>query len=195
PEELLTDLGGITKLGPAERQRIETKARQQAPRFRCLYELWDGSGQLRDLPHGIEEFFGLKPLHWQSKQGPEQEEEKEKEKKKEKETKTETETETEKQRQKDPRLAEIDKWIQGQTVLSANTAQKLRDLVFKAVDDFIDWDDIGLARSQFVGAAFDFRAGSVYFDKQATSRVAHNVSITIPADWKNKDECFRTVMA
>jgi len=64
----------------------------------------------------------------------------------------------------DDRLRELQEWQEKGSTLSTTTAQALRELVFVAIEDFIDWDDVGLAKS-VVSGRMDrvFKAGQIGF--------------------------------
>ena len=80
----------------------------------------------------------------------------------------------------------IETWTRG-AGLDENIARKLRDLLFPAIVEAIDWDMLGLARADFVGkAGHIFQQTSISFERQNTKAPAHlQLKLTIVADAKS----------
>ena len=70
PPELLTSLGGVQKLGPAEQNRLRNVDPVNFERRRALLELWDGDGQVKNLPANLQTAFGLDMLRLETQPTP-----------------------------------------------------------------------------------------------------------------------------
>jgi hypothetical protein len=189
PRTLLDDLGGIQKLGPAEQNKLRVGNATDLSRRMALLELWDGTGQARNLPIAVHEAFAIPVLNLlQGEQPnrpvrpPEREQEK-------RGTRPQPQPEA---------SNELRDWYNGHRTLSADTAGKLRTLLFKAIDEAIDWDSEGLAVRAFratSGASKPFVPTSLYFHNQATHPTRALVQLTIPSDWDDEEDRARTVLA
>ena len=95
----------------------------------------------------------------------------------------------------DVRLHELQEWHEGRARLSSSTAQALRDVVFSAVAEFIDWDDVGLARALICGRGGLFKPGQISFQQQATQQSMSAIRLQIPSKWEDEGERMRTTLA
>jgi hypothetical protein len=94
------------------------------------------------------------------------------------------------------RVKELRDWHEERLKLSSATAQLLRDHVHAALADFIDWDEVGLAKSSTVSKKSGlFKAGQISFQNQATQRSDAQISLLIPANWNDEAERIRTTLA
>lgn len=185
PKRLLDGLGGVKGFSPAEQRKLEDADPGNWQRRRTLLQLWDSSSDVRNLSEGIHSAFNL-PLLKSLSEKPSPPKEPDRGPSPPKPLTASP---------LDLRLSELEKWDRGQTKLSAKTAQDLRDCIFSALRDFIDWDDAGLERSEFFGPTSIFRPAGIYFLNQSTNPVHVAVSISIPTNWENKNERFCAVMA
>jgi hypothetical protein len=188
PASLLADLGGGS-MNLAQQQRMQRDDPVHWVRRLALLELWGGGGEIRNLSPALHEAFDLPPL-------------------------AHAETTHDLQPQKplvgrslepavsveDERLRELQQWKEERVKLSTGTAQALRELVFAALEEFIDWDDVGLAKSAFfgrrsAGRIVVFRSGDVGFHNQATNFLPGRYQLRIPATWADEAERSRVTMA
>ena len=184
--ELLEKLGGIQGFPPAERHKLEVADPTGWERRLALIQLWDGGAQAKNLPRDIQDAFGLSPAPLaEAAAGPSQAAQ----------PSALRPSPQPQGRASDARVTELANWDNGRTRLSQATANALRPLLFKAIDDAIDWDAEGLAQADFRGPANAFQGGSLFFLNQANARANNLVSITIPHNWDDKEERHQTVMA
>jgi hypothetical protein len=181
PISLLKDLGGLKRFPPDEQQKIKERDPEHTNQRLALISLWGGASKAVNLEDGIQTAFGLTQIDLEKL-----------------ETKDKLVVEptdggdTILEPPKPVELefvAELSNWANGEK-LSAKTAQNLRELLFAALREFIDWDMIGCPRSVYVGVGKSFRGDSVYLYNQTTKRAPSAVSLQIPADWD--DDKLRT---
>ncbi len=181
PMSLLKDLGGLKGFPPDEQQKIKERDPEHSNQRIALISLWGGASRAVNLEEGIQTAFGLTKIDLEKLET------------KEKpivkptgggiiiiEPQKPVELEF---------VAELSNWANGEK-LSAKTTQNLRELIFTALRDFIDWDTIGCPRSVYVGVGKPFRGDSVYLYNQTTNRAPTAVSLQIPAVWD--DDKLRT---
>jgi hypothetical protein len=189
--KLLSDLGG-RRMEPTMLAELKRADPQQWERRAALLELWGDAHEVRNLAAGIHEAFDLALLRGVG-QLTDSDLSKEKEKAKGKEKGKESEGGE--VALADPQLAEIQAWNERGVQLSTNTAQMLRELVFAALREFIDWDSVGLAKGPFFGSTGVFRSRHISFLKQATQAVSGPILLQIPRAWNDEGERLRTTIA
>jgi hypothetical protein len=172
---LLASFGG-SKLSAVTHKEIETRDPAHAPRRKVFVELWGGR-QITDLDPGVHAAFRLPPLGVK--------------------------------RPKPPgpvlpgpvppgptparppvggvpaalvdKLARLDSWGNG-AELDQYLARELREFVYEAVYNHVDWDAELLVRSAFAGTGKPFKNTSVQFRNQATQAAAVLVRLVIPGE-------------
>jgi energy-coupling factor transporter ATP-binding protein EcfA2 len=176
PPKLLERLGGVKNLGLPEETALEARSQQSAGRWKAFLEIYDGTGKILNLPEALRTAFGVPEIPSavalvQVPLAP-------------------SNTETTDQSSKNsphptasPDDLAIETWIRGRG-LDETVANRLRDLLFRAISDFIDWDMLGLARSEFSGRTTGaFRQVSISFERQNTKPHAYlQVNLQISAD-------------
>ena len=167
---LLDKLGGVRALPLSAETELKRKNPHIAGRWMALLELYDGTGQVKNLPEPLREAFSIptipdavQPASSDSALSPQLVQA----------VSAEVAISAED-------LA-IQAWIRGGG-LDATVAQKLRELVYAAVVEAIDWDMLGLSRTFFAGAgkAFQQRT-SISFVRQNT-KVANYAQVRLEVD-------------
>jgi hypothetical protein len=182
PNRLLADLGGRT-MPASEEARLRREDPQSWQRRIALLELWGAKQEVGNLSPDLHEAFNLPLLRGVDP-----------------DTKYEQEeplVRPDPQRV-DLRFKELQEWREGRAKLKASTAQDLRDLVFAALEDFVAWDDVGIARSTLFGKSGRrglFNARDIAFQNQATQAAAGLVRLVIPANWEDEAVRLRTALA
>jgi hypothetical protein len=180
PASLLDKLGGYRALDAAARRRLRSVAGGEEGRLGALLELWDGSGHLVNLPATLLEAFGAPaiPDDQEARQG-----------------EAVTGEDDGHPRPKEPTVdqrtreeKELEVWAKGGGLDKA--PDKLRPLLFEAIADSIDWDDLGLERSTFCGTeeARPFRRRSITFTRQGTKSLNSLVMLEIPGATATSEE-------
>lgn len=170
PLRLLDKLGGVRALPLAAETELKRKNPHAAGRWMALLEIYDGTGQVRNLAEPLRDAFtvpGIPDAGEAAAPGaavPPQPVQT---------VKAEATASAED-------LA-IQAWIRGGG-LDATVAQKLRELVYAAVVEAIDWDMLGLSRTYFAGQgrAFQQRT-SISFVRQNT-KVASYAQVRLEVD-------------
>jgi hypothetical protein len=186
PPQLLVGLGG--KQMPATQQsRLKRDDPQNWERRVSVLELWGGTHEVSNLGNWLHTAFDLPTLTGAEKLAGEQHQS----------GSARIERDAgERHDSPDPKLAEIQHWYEGRVKLSSSTAQILRDAVFAAIEEFIDWDDFGLARSVVCGRkAGMFKPGQISFQEQATKQGTSAIRLEIPSNWHDDAERLRTTLA
>ena len=181
---ILAGLGGVQGFPPAEQRKLEVADQGGWQRRLALLQLWDGEPLAKNLPDDLQGAFGLDridllPTPTADSSTP----------------KPPTLTPGHASAQIDPRVQELTDWNNDQTSLSQRVTAAIRPVLFRAIDEAIDWDAQGLAQTDFRGPTQAFRPASLYFEKQTTTRMSNLVSLTIPANWDDRAERYQTVMA
>lgn len=185
PSSLLGKLGGHRTLDAASRRELRRLAGGEEGRLGTLLELWDGSGHLVNLPAPLLEAFGAPAIPDAG----------------------EAVADTDAQDfggamvvepvidQRSREEKELEAWAKGGGLDKA--VDKLRPLLFDAIADAIDWDDIGLERSRFCGTegARPFRRRSITFTRQGTKGIASLVMLEIPGTAANAAEFDKVAIA
>lgn len=184
---LLADLGGVQGFSPAETRKLEMADPVGWERRRALIQLWEGAGTAKNLPEALQGAFGLETIKLgeDSAGGRAKSGDVGKDPKKPEPPPA----------SQDPIVAHLTDWDNGQSKLSQKAAQVLRPLVYEAIREAIDWDAVGLAETEFAGASRAFRQTSINFQQYAAGAVQTLVTLTLPANWEDRQERFRTVMA
>lgn len=175
PPKLLDKLGGVKNLRLAEETVLQSRSQQNAGRWKAFLEIYDGSGKVLNLSAPLRDAFGVPEIPSAAPI----------------ETTTVISTGQALAPVQDvpvgpsanPDDLAVESWIRGGG-LDENIARRLRDLLFPAVADSIDWDILGLARGDYAnrtGGAF--RQVSISFERQNTKPPAHlQVNLVISAD-------------
>ncbi|MGO7647067.1 protein DpdH [Rhizobium ruizarguesonis] len=170
PFQLLEKLKGVIYLSSAAQIQLEARNPQASGRWKAFLELYDGSGEIRNLDARLRDAFDVPEIPGASddpglivEDDFEQPSEK-----------------------KIPALSREDValeiWSNGGD-LDQNVAGTLRPLIFSAVSDAIDWDMLGLAKAAFVNATTGrpFMQRSIIFERQTTQfRSYLGVKLEIP---------------
>ena len=171
PFKLLEKLGGITAMPSVTQAELQNRNPQNFQRWAAFLELYDGTGTIANLDERLRAAFTVPEIP-----GAEA-------------AKIDDLTDYVAIQNTPQRpLASredllIERWI-GDAGLDQAVANDLRLLVFSAVSNAIDWDMIGLAKSNFVGTTGrPFQTGSISFDRQTTQvRGDLAVKLVIPGD-------------
>jgi len=170
PETLLAKLGGHRTLDAAARRELRRLASGEEGRLGALLELWDGSGHLVNLPASLREAFGAPAIPEAGEAAPDPNEE----------DRVGVMVAAPVIDHRSREEKELEAWAKGAGLDKA--VDKLRPLLFDAIADAIDWDDIGLERTSFCGTegARPFRRRSVTFTRQGTKGLPSDVMLEIP---------------
>lgn len=167
---LLSRVGGENRLRPQAVAELERLDATLAPRRVALLELWEGSGSLVNPSEGLLEAFGLPPIDGvdlvelppASSNA---------------EVKPETVISTQVE---SPLIIALHNWATRDAVLSQAHANDLRKLVYTALEEFIDWDALGIQKSLAAGPASLFKPLSINFARQQTARNKTVISLDLP---------------
>lgn len=167
-KELLARVGGANQIPPIDRQRLEAKDGTYSERRLALLELWDGSGKIVDLHEGIHRAFGIPKLDL-AENVPEDDLE------------PDTDITLEPKRPGLPRDIEIlRRWANDKEMLPQSLASEIRNSLYDALDEFIDWDDLGFKKSSVASPKTGFfRRASINFSRQQTQRLPSLVTLDI----------------
>lgn len=181
PPELLDELSGGRHLSVLDQSAIRRQAPSAADRLITAIELYDGTGKIVNLKEGIRRSFNLPrlgeagdsvivdhPHPVQTSATPTQ----------------------------DPRILELHAWAEGKH-LSQSLSQELRERIFRAVVEAVDWDSLGLERSSYAAAATNrpFRNNSIKILRQSTGGVQTQIDLPVPRVGANEAEIHRTALA
>lgn len=173
PYRLLEKLGGVRVLPLSTQTQLQNRNPHVFERWEAFLELYDGSGEIKNLDAALRSAFDIPEIPGASEVST-------------KSTTTET-LEAPPEKSKSPTVSRedvaIEQWINGGG-LDQRVAQQLRELIFPAIVDSIDWDMLGLARTNFIGrTGKPFQINSISFDRQTTQIQEHlPVKIRIPGD-------------
>lgn len=172
PPRLLEKLGGVKQLPLAAETQLKRQNPQVAERWMALLELYDGTGAVINLPESLRDAFTVPKIPEASEfplvDVP---------------VSPSTRPASVSAVTVDADDLAIQTWIRGDG-LDATVAQNLRELIYAAVVEAIDWDMLGLSRTFFAGAgrAFQQRTG-IYFVRQNTKRATYaQVQLEVDAD-------------
>lgn len=181
PVELLDELGGGRRLSVLDQSAVRRQAPAAADRLLTAIELYDGSGKPVNLEEGIRRSFNLPKLgDAPEPTGPE--------------PKDPTPTPT--APTLDPRILELHAWAEGKH-LSQALSQELRERIFRAVVDSIDWDNLGLERSSYAAATANrpFRNNSIKILRQSTAGLPTLVDLHVVREGASEAEVQRIALA
>lgn len=181
PVELLDELGGGRRLSVLDQSAVRRQAPAAADRLLTAIELYDGSGKPVNLEEGIRRSFNLPKLGDATEPtGPE--------------PKDPTPTPT--APTLDPRILELHAWAEGKH-LSQALSQELRERIFRAVVDSIDWDNLGLERSSYAAATANrpFRNNSIKILRQSTAGLPTLVDLHVVREGASEAEVQRIALA
>ena len=174
PHRLLEKLGPERNLTLTKRNQLKALNPQADERWIAALELYDGSGEIRNLPPTIREAFSIPeiPGAEEGKEGPA--------------SLPLIDAPAGDERTRPVASREdllIEQWING-SGLDQNLANILRPQIFAAVSDAIDWDMLGLERTSFVGrTGRAFQPNSISFLRQTTQvRSYGHVQLEIPGN-------------
>lgn len=181
PVALLDELGGGRRLSVLDQSAVRRQAPAAADRLLTAIELYDGSGKPVNLEEGIRRSFNLPKLgDAPEPTGPE--------------PKDPTPTPT--VPTLDPRILELHAWAEGKH-LSQALSQELRERIFRAVVDSIDWDNLGLERSSYAAATANrpFRNNSIKILRQSTAGLPTLVDLHVVREGASEAEVQRIALA
>lgn len=161
--DLVRRIGGSGVLTPAQKQIVQQRDSVDAERRIALLELWNGKAEIVNLDAGIHAAFGI-PLLSDVGSSTVVEED----------SSTNATPETGKQQQLPKYVDELRKWANEEKVLTSPAVNELRGLVYDALESYIDWDMLGMARSavaQAKGPKAPFRQTCINFVGQQTLRL------------------------
>ena len=187
PKSLLDKLGGNRSLDASARQELRRLVGGEEGRVGALLELWDGSGHLVNLPTPLRDAFGAPTIP---------------------DAVAASEDDIADRKVAPDRLAivpkvdqrtreekELEPWAKGGTLDRA--ADKLRPLLFDAIAESINWDDLGLEKTRFCGTedARPFRRRSITFTRQGTRSAPSLVMLEIPGASASQADFDRVAIA
>lgn len=180
PIELLDELGGSRRLSMLDQSAVHRQVPEAADRLLAAIELYDGNGKLVNLDEGIRQAFNLPTLS-DAKEPPPHDE------------KTGPEP---REPTLDLRVQQLHGWAEGK-FLSQSLSQELRERIFKAVVEAIDWDRLGLERSSYAAATGSrpFRNNSIKILRQSTAGLATQIDLHVPHEGASQAELQRTALA
>jgi Cdc6-like AAA superfamily ATPase len=174
--KLLDKLGGVKKLRLSAETELQSRNQHAAGRWKAFLEIYDGSGEIVNLPAPLRDAFGVPEIPSAAIAG----------------VQDPADPDPEERPQPpvppgpaNPDDLAIEVWIRG-AGLDQNIASKLRELLFPAVAEAIDWDMLGLARTDFAGRTGKiFQQTGIIFERQNTKPPSHlQLRLQIPADPK-----------
>jgi energy-coupling factor transporter ATP-binding protein EcfA2 len=171
PHSLLAKLGGVFELKLAARDQISSRRPEDAERIMAFLELYDGTGEVKNLPEALRDAFGVPEIPGAATI----------------ELGSPPAVTTE-QPNPAPRPASspqdraIEAWVGG-GVLDQQVANAVRKTIFSAIVDTIDWDMLALERAAFVSKPGKlFQQNAIGFERHPTAIPAHiPVKLTLPA--------------
>jgi len=184
PRALLDHLGGVKHLGAVETDRLRRMVpAEQYDRVLTFQELWHGSSSLTSVPADQREVLSLPDFVGASPEPPEP-------------PGPPGPQPPSPEPPRDPRLAQLDAWAAG-GVLEQRLTTTLRELVYEAIEEAIDWDGEMLERSSFASATANrpFRQRSIHFQRQDTQAMLAQVRLTIPLAGSDEAAFARTALA
>lgn len=169
PNRILHNHFGGRRLSTFVIQQIQQNAPKDAERWEALMDLWDTGSRLTNLG-GIQTAFDLKPLEniidppvGGGEGG---------EKRGDKETLPPNLVQ---------QIKDLDRWVNG-TALPQSTAQTLRELIFPAIRERIEWDSEILLRGAFVEKTGSklFVQANINFLNASTRRQVGGIELLLP---------------
>lgn len=181
PDELLKRIGGSNALKPIDRQRLEQMDGTHFVRRNVLLELWNGTGYIVNLPEGIHDAFGIPLLSdvTDSRSNLDLES-------KTSDLKQKTSVPSQPNISVSIEIEAVRRWASDNAMLPQNVVTELRQLVFAALESFIDWDKLGYKKAMVASpsgiAAIPFRQVSINFKNQQTQRQSALITLDISTD-------------
>ena len=171
PHALIAKLGGVLELKLAARDQITSRRPEDAERIMAFLELYDGTGEVRNLPEALRDAFGVPEIPGAAV--------------------TDGTPPLEEPAQQpaptakpasSPQDRAIEAWVSG-GALDQQVANALRGPIFSAIADLIDWDMLALERTAFIGKSGRlFQPNSIGFERHPTAIPAYvPVKLTLPA--------------
>lgn len=190
PSALLEALGGLDALGTGDEMELQKREPECAGRRLALLELWDGSGNVKNLAAGVHEAFRLPPLEGvhATPTAPEPGGSGAKPQVEPGVTSTFSVG--------DLLIDELKQWPRGGS-LSQHLMNRLRTVTYDLIIGAIDWDGLGWERSYFTrknGGLFK-ASGQISFVRQTTTPHAGAIALQFPADENDADEFAMTSLA
>ncbi len=172
PTALVAGLGG-SHLPAAVRAEITSRDPVHASRREVFVELWSG-GQLVDLDPTVHRAFGLPALRTERETRPKQPVPIPP-------PMPQPQTTASLSRSIEEALLALDRWQNG-AVLPQSVTNDLREGVYYAIENRIDWDSALLLKGEFASATSTapFRQRSINFKNQATQKTTALVQLTLP---------------
>lgn len=161
--ELVRRVGGSGVLTPAQKQVVQQRDSVNADRRIALLELWNGKAEIVNLDAGIHAAFGIQSLGDIGASTVI-----------EVVTSTDAAAENRHQQYLPKYVEELRKWANQETILGSPAVNELRGLVYGALDSYIDWDMLGMAKSAVTHATatkVPFRQVCINFVGQQTQRL------------------------
>ncbi|MEY9697540.1 hypothetical protein ABIE71_000283 [Bradyrhizobium diazoefficiens] len=157
PSMQFVDRLGMDSIKTNDRGRLKNVGSDFADRLIPFLEFYDGSGRIFDLPAGLRGAFGIPPI-------PEDVVESD-------DSIAEPQPDEPSSPKVDVEADAINEWARG-GILDQRVAQGLREAIFNAVSEAVDWDMLGLERSTFLGQTRLFQKISVNFERASTEAAA-----------------------
>lgn len=175
PPRLLEKLGGVKQLTLASENALKSRDPGQAGRWVAFLELYDGTGAIGNPPGPLRDAFSIPEIPNAAAA-----------------ISNRAATPIESASPAAPIVPTaspddllIESWIRG-AGLDQNLATRLRELLFPAILEALDWDILGLARTSFAGqTGRPFQRNSISFVRQTTKAAGYTqVRLEIDADAK-----------
>lgn len=181
PPELLDELGGSRRLSLLDQTTVRRQAPAAADRLLAAMELYDGTGKPVNLDEGIRETFNLPALTEVAEAPP---------------LEPVKPTLDPAAPTLDPRVLQLHGWTEGKH-LSQSLSQELRERIFKAVVEAVDWDRLGLERSSYAAATASrpFRNNSIKILRQSTAGAPTLIDLHVPRKGASDTEIQKTALA
>lgn len=172
--ELVRRMGGAGVLTPAQKQTVQQRDSAGAERRIALLELWNGKAEIVNLDAGIHAAFGI-PLLSDVAASTVVEEV----------TSNTAAAENGTQQHLPKYVDELRKWANQEMILMSPAVNELRGLVYGALESYIDWDMLGMAKSAVThatAAKVPFRQVCINFVGQQTQRLPTMFTLDIARD-------------
>jgi len=186
PPALLQHFKG-SKMSALMLQELERRDMKNGNRRQVLIELWTDSSELVNLHPGIHEAFALPMLSDLPEATSYEIYDGETETVNEPKEPQIVKKETQLPDKLIAKLQQLDQWLNGGGI-SQNLAQELRELLFSAIVDFIDWDANLILKSEFVGNGKPFQQKGISFLNQSTQEGKTRVPLKVPLNGEIKTE-------
>ncbi|WP_156444596.1 protein DpdH [Sphingomonas sp. CCH20-B6] len=173
PQRLLEKLGGVKNLTLASENLLKGRDAREAGRWTALLELYDGTGTIVNPPASLREAFSVPEIPDVSIGAQNSI------------PKSVTAPAPAPAPSASPDDTAIESWIRGGGLDQA-VAGRLREALFPAIVEALDWDMLGLARTSFAGqSGRPFQRTSISFVRQTTKAAGYlQVKLEIDADPK-----------